>query len=134
MRGQGEERHQRGVDLYRCPPGGAWSEPQRVVALAEEYGQAYAAFHMQMDAAPDGTLHAIIDFYEGEDEHGRGLHQATCYARSDDQGDTWTRAAGTPVDLPARPENLQILARNTRSRHEQSPPPDIRQGGLVVDS
>ena len=52
----------------------------------------------------------------------------------DDQGDTWTRADGTPVSLPARPENLEILARNTRSRHEHSPPPEIRQGGLVVDS
>ena len=134
LRGQGEKRQDRGVDLYRRPPGGEWSTPRRIVALNEEYGQVYAAYHMQMDAAPDGTLHAIIDFYEGEDEYGRGLHQATCYARSGDRGDTWTRADGTLVDLPARPENLEVLARNTRSRHEKLPPPEIRQGGMVVDS
>lgn len=134
LRGNGKERHDRGVDLYRRPPHGEWSAPQRIVALSEEYGQVYAAYHMQMDAAPDGTLHAIIDFYEGEDEHGRGLHQATCYARSSDQGRSWQRADGSPIHLPARPENLDILARNTRSRHEKLPPPDIRQGGLVVDS
>ena len=134
LRGQGEQRHERGVDLYRCPPGGQWSEPQRVVALSEEHGQAYAAYHMQMDIAPDGTLHAIIDFYEGENERGRGLHQASCYARSNDRGRRWERADGTPVNLPARPEDLDILARNTRSRHEELPPPEIRHGGLVVDS
>jgi hypothetical protein len=134
LRGQGAEREDRGVDLYRRPPGGEWEPPVRVVQLAEEYGQAYAGFHMQMDAAPDGVLHAIIDFYEGEDEVGRGLHQATCYTRSRDGGQRWVRADGTGVRLPARPEDLDILARSTRSRHEHLPQPDIRQGGLVVDS
>ena len=133
LRGNGKKRHERGVDLYRRRPGGEWSQ-RRVVALCEEYGQAYAAYHMQMDIAPDGTLHAIIDFYEGQDERCRGLHQATCYMRSSDQGDSWTRADGGAVDLPARPEDLNILARNTRSRHEALPPPEIRQGGMVVDS
>ena len=74
LRGLGEERHQRGVDLHRRPPGGDWEQPLRIVKLAEEYGQAYAAFHMQMAMASDGTLHAIIDFYEGADERGRGRH------------------------------------------------------------
>ena len=134
LRGNGKERHDRGVDLYRRPPGGPWSGPQRVVTLSEEYGQVYAAYHMQMDAAPDGTLHVIIDFYEGEDECGRGLHQATCYARSSDGGLSWMRADGATAKLPARPEDLEVLARNTRSRHEQLPPPEIRQGGMVVDS
>lgn len=134
LRGNGKERHDRGVDLYRKPPGSEWSKPQRIVALGKEYGQAYAAYHMQMDIARDGSLHAIIDFYEGEDECGRGIHQATCYAQSSDQGRTWQRADGSPIRLPARPEDLDILARHTRSRHEKLPPPEIRQGGLVVNS
>jgi hypothetical protein len=133
LRGNGQQRQDRGVDLYRRPPGGEWS-CQRLVTLAEEYGQVYAAYHMQMDAGPDGALHAIIDFYEGEDQHSRGLHQATCYCRSNDGGQTWTRADGTPVTLPARPEDLDILAQSTRSRHEKLPQPDIRQGGLIVDT
>lgn len=134
LRGHGEQRHERGLDLYRRSPGDVWSAPLRIVKLAEEYGQAYAGFHMQMDMAPDGVLHAVIDFYEGEDEAGRGLHQATCYTRSSDQGRSWERVDGTPVRLPARPEDLDILARSTRSRHEKLPPPEIRHGGLVVDS
>ncbi len=134
MRGQGKERHQRGVDLYRRPPDGDWHGPHHIVRLAEEYGQAYAGFHNQVAVSSEGTLHAIIDFYEGEDEHGRGLHQATCYARSEDGGECWKKADGTPVHLPARPEDLDTLARNAFSRHEQTPPPEIKHGGLVVDS
>jgi len=134
LRGKGSERHQRGVDLYRKPPGGDWQAPVRIVKLAEEYGEAYAAFHMDMAAAPDGVLHAIIDFYEGEDDCGRGFHQATCYARSPDGGNRWEKSDGTAVSLPARPEDLDILERHARSRHEKLPPPEIRQGGLVVDS
>ena len=134
LRGQGEKRHERGLDLYRCPPGGPWSGPRRLVALSREYGQAYAAYHMQMGAAPDGRLHAVIDFYEGEDEYSRGVHQAACYAQSADGGQTWEKADGTPVRLPARPEDLDILARNTHTRHEPLPPPEIRHGGLVVNS
>ena len=134
LRGHGEHRHQRGLDIYRRPPGGKWSEPVRIVKLAEEYGQAYAGFHTQVDVAPDGTLHAIIDFYEGENEVSRGVHQATCYSCSRDGGTCWERADGTPVRLPARPEDLDTLARNTHPRHEQLPPPEIRQCGMVVDS
>lgn len=134
MRGQGPTREDRGVDVYRRSPGGAWSAPTRVVQLAEEYGQAYAGFHMMMDTAPDGTLHAIIDFYEGDDGYCRGIHQASCYTRSRDKGQSWERADGTPAPLRARPEDLDTLARSTGRRHEPLPPPDIRQGGLVVDS
>lgn len=134
LRGQGAQRHQRGVDLYRRPPGGTWEQPRQIVHLAEEYGQAYAGFHMQMAIATDGSLHAIIDFYEGEDEHGRGLHQAVCYTCSRDGGTNWQKADGSAVSLPARPEDLDTLARNTFSRHEPLPPPEIKHGGIVVSS
>jgi hypothetical protein len=134
MRGQGAERSDRGVDLFRLDPGGEWSAPYRIVQLADEYGEAYAAFHLQMDVAPNGELHAIIDFFEGENEVSRGVHQATCYTFSDDRGFTWKRADGTPVPPRARPEDLDILSRNTNPRQEKLPQPDIRNGGLVVDS
>ncbi|MBT5874966.1 MAG: hypothetical protein HOH43_16225 [Candidatus Latescibacteria bacterium] len=134
MRGQGPERHDRGLDLYHRPPGGSWSSPLRLVTLAEEYGQAYAGFNTQMDVSPGGALHATVDFYEGEDEAGRGLHQASCYVHSPDGGITWKRANGTGVTLPARPEDLDILARTTRSRHELLPPAEIYGVGMVVDS
>ena len=134
MRGQGPERHDRGLDLYHRSPGGLWSPPLRLATLAEEYGQAYAGFNTQMDMSPDGDLHATIDFYEGEDDAGRGLHQASCYAHSPDSGVSWKRADGTDVTLPARPEDLDILARTTHSRHEQLAPAEIYGVGMVVDT
>ena len=134
LRGMGAERHQRGLDICRKPPGGAWEPARRIVKLAEEHGQAYAGFHMQMDVAPDGALHIIVDFYEGEDDFGRGLHQAACYACSRDGGATWQKADGSNVRLPARPEDMDTLARNTMRRHEKTPPPEIKHGGLVVTS
>ena len=48
LRGNGKKRHERGVDLYRRRPGGEWSQ-RRIVALCEEYGQAYAAYHMSSE-------------------------------------------------------------------------------------
>ena len=134
LRGQGKERHQRGVDLYRRPTDGDWEAAHQIVHLAPEYGQAYAGFHNQLAIAADGAMHAIIDFYEGEDEHCRGLHQATCYMCSHDQGTTWQKADGSTVQLPARPEDMDTLAQNAFTRHEQTPPPEIKHGGLVVSS
>ena len=123
-----------GVDLYARPRNGQWKKKARIVSRADEYWKTYAAYHMQMVAAPDGALHALIDFYEGQDEHGRGLHQAVCYMRSGDGGVTWQKADGTPVHTPARPEGMDIFARNIKSRHENMPPPEIKNGGMVLDS
>ncbi len=124
-----------GVDLYAKPQDGPWVMRGRIIRRADEYYKTYAAYHMQMVVASGGTLHAVIDFYEGCDSHGgRGLHQAVCYAASDDGGLTWRRADGTPVKTPARPEDLDTFARSIEPRHEKLPRPEISQGGIVVDS
>ena len=123
-----------GVELYAKPHNGSWTNRGRIVHRADEYWKTYAAYHMQMVASAHGILHAVFDFYEGEDEHGRGLHQAVCYARSDDGGLSWRRADGTPVKTPARPEDMDTFARNIRSRHEKLPRPEISNGGIVADS
>ena len=134
LRGQGGERHLRGVDFYRRRRHGEWEAPRRIVRLAKKYGQAYAGFPMQMAIAGDGTIHGIFEFYEGADDRSRGLHQAICYARSRDGGENWEKADGTAAVLPARPGDFDILARNTLPRHEKLPPSEIKHGGIVVDS
>lgn len=123
-----------GVDFYAKPPGQTWGLRSRIVGNASEYREAYAGFHMQMMMGPDGVLHAAIDFYEGEDEAGRGLHMAVCYCKSDDGGRTWMRANGTPIDTPARPEGMDVLARSTESRVEKLPRPEDANCGMLVDS
>jgi hypothetical protein len=123
-----------GVDLFKKPASGKWSKINRIVKNAEKYREAYAAFHMQMAFGPDGVLHAVIDFYEGQDEVGRGFHQAVCYLKSPDGGKTWQKADGTLATTPARPEDMDILVRSTESRVERLPKPEYRNDGIVVDS
>ena len=124
-----------GVDLYRKPPGGAWEGPRKLV-YRDPALPGYAAFHAGLAVAADGTLHAAIDFYESEGIwERRGLHQAVAYMRSPDGGATWTRADGARIELPARPESMDVLARDTADeRHEPiSPPVVLAQGNLVLD-
>lgn len=123
-----------GVDFYGKPRGESWECRSRIVENALEYSSAYAAFHMQMMLGPDGVLHAVVDFYEGEDAAGRGLHMAVTYCRSSDGGHNWTRADGTPFATPGRPEVMDTLARSTESRVEKLPRVEDANCGLVVDS
>lgn len=122
-----------GVDLYARRPGEPWKHQHRMVRRADEYKTGYAAYHSSLRAGHDGTLHLQCDFYEGTGFHEhRGIHQAICAMRSADGGQTWTRHDGTPVTLPARPEDMDILARSTRERHESLSPPDLRGGGIAL--
>lgn len=123
-----------GVDFYAKPEGQPWRMVTRIVKNAEEYREAYGAFHMNMALGPDGTIHAVIDFFEGQDAVGRGLHQAVCYAKSPDGGKTWLKLDGSVIETPARPEDMDTLIRSTRTRVEALPVPEHRNIGIVVDS
>ena len=48
-----------------------------------------------------------------------------CYARSADQGKTWTRSDGTKLELPIRPENAEVADRIPQKR-------GLMNGGTVV--
>jgi hypothetical protein len=123
-----------GVDFYAKPKDGPWELRSRIVKNAEEYRAAYAGFHMQMMMGTDEVIQAVIDFYEGQDEVGRGLHQAVCYVKSEDGGRSWLKADGSAVDAPARPEGMDVLARSTETRVEELPRPEIANVGMLVDS
>ena len=122
-----------GVHFYRKRPDGEW---QKIAHLVERDPAltGYAAFHNGLALGDDGALHAVIDFYEsGGVWENRGLHQAIAYMRSEDGGETWTRADGTPVSLPARPEAMDVIARDrAKARHEPKPPPLLRSSGSLV--
>ena len=122
-----------GVDLYVRRPGGSWKHQCKLVKRHEDL-PGYAAFHGGLSFGADGTLHCVVDFYEGLGVMDRrGLHQAVCYLRSRDGGLSWEKADGTPISLPARPEQLDILARTTEdSRREPMPPPEVLAQGCIV--
>lgn len=124
-----------GVDLYVKPPGESWEKRNKLVHRDPDL-TGYGAFHGGLAVAPDGTLHTVIDFYESRDIYeGRGLHQAVAYMRSGDGGRTWAKADGTPIELSARPPQMDVIARDVaEKRHEKMPPPVIlAQGNIVLD-
>jgi hypothetical protein len=55
--------------------------------------------------------------------------------RSFDSGETWQKADGTNIDLPARPEQMDILAQHRAPQDRPLPPPVVlAQGNIAVDA
>jgi hypothetical protein len=55
--------------------------------------------------------------------------------RSDDFGRTWTKADGTPIELPATTDTIDLIDEGTRDHDATDrPKPGIRHCGLAVDS
>ena len=54
---------------------------------------------------------------------------------SRDGGESWEKADGTRIELPARPEQLDILVRSEEDeRHEPLPRPEVLSQGCIVVS
>ena len=122
-----------GADLFIKAPGEPWRRQARLIRRTPKYLEGYAAYHSHLGVGRDGALHFVCYFYEGLGRtERRGLHQALCYLRSPDRGLTWQKADGTPVAIPARPEDMDVLYRTTGQRHEPMPPPEVNCLGLVV--
>ncbi len=125
-----------GAELYVKPPGRPWRLACKLVErTAGTTG--YAAYHGGPAVAADGTVHVVVNFYEGQGTHDRrGLHQAVCYFRSADRGRTWTKADGTPIDVPAFASQADVIARDeAEQRPEPMPPPVLNAAGnITVDA
>ncbi len=132
----------KGMDFYAKPPGEKWQHRGLLVAKQKRY-QYYAAYHNALAWGPNHkTLHMSVGFFMGDKvrngEHARdpqGLHQAVGYMRSDDFGKTWTKADGTPIELPATTDTIDLIDEGTRARSAtDEPKPGIRHCGIAVDS
>ena len=124
----------KGVDFYVKPSDGSWELRGKIIRRKEEY-TGYAAFASGMCFDGKGVLHLVNDFYEGYGIYdNRGIHQAVAYMQSPDGGRTWRTVRGDPVDTPARPHQMDVIAESTGLRHEAMPPPVIvAQGNIAVD-
>ena len=124
----------KGVEFYVKPCDGAWEPRGKIIARNEDY-TGYAAFASGMCFDAKGVLHLVNDFYEGYGIYdNRGIHQAVAYMQSPDGGRTWRTMRGDPVDTPARPHQMDVIAESTGLRHEAMPPPVIlAHGNIAVD-
>ena len=122
-----------GADFYIKSPGRAWRQQARLIRRTDKYLDGYAAYHSHLAISCNGDLHFACYFYEGLGRtEQRGLHQALCYMRSLDRGVSWQKADGTPVAIPARPEDMDVLYRTTGCRHEEMPPPEVICLGMMA--
>ena len=143
----------KGLELHVKPQDTGWENRGLLVKKGVEHAF-YAAFYSSVVWGPDHhTLHMGVSFYEGTAIHvpsherrllrdetvgaikvhssgTSGTFQAVGYMRSPDLGRTWEKADGTPVALPVRPADIDLLAIG-ESEH---PKPGIKLGGIAVDS
>lgn len=129
----------KGMDFYAKPPGEKWQYRGLLVAKQKRY-QFYAAYHNALAWEPKHkTLHMSTGFYMGLRGDGsrklRGLHQAIGYMRSDDFGKTWTKADGSPIQLPATTDTIDLIEEGIRdARATNKPKAGIQHCGIAVDS
>ena len=121
---------QKGADFYVKPKDGKWERRARIVKRGDQY-TGYAGFSTGLTVDGSGTLHAICNVYEGKS----GAHQAVCYMRSRDDGQSWETASGKPVSVPARPGQMDLLLDDSTRRLKVVTWPWISsRGNVVADS
>ena len=122
-----------GARLFAKPPGGDWEDRGLIIRTLDGCFS-YAAYHPGLAWGPDHqTLHLSTSTYQSQTEQSNlwGTIQSANYMRSSDGGQTWERADGTPIPMPATSRTMDVLAAG-ESRHAK---PGIRnQGAIVVDS
>jgi hypothetical protein len=97
------------MELWRMPAGGSWVR-DRVVLRSRHPG--YTHFQDSLAWGPDfRTLHLSCRIYETNPVEGGKPIQTIGYLRSPDEGRTWTKADGTPVNLPATADTVDVLVR-----------------------
>ena len=131
-----------GMDFYVKRPTEKWQHRGLLVRKKVGYTPGtYAAYHNGLAWGPDHkTLHMSTIFFmsQARKRVGReleGLHQAVGYMRSEDFGKTWTKADGSPIELPATTESIDLIDEGIRDADAtDKPKPGIRHCGIAVDS
>ena len=113
------------LNLYEKPPGGAWGGPRTIL-----HGQArsgYTRWQAAMVLGPNNkTIHMSFMLYE---QALKKVGYAVGYLRSNSGGHTWQRYDGTPVDLPATPETIDVVA----GARTADGPANFRPGNVALD-
>lgn len=114
-------------ELWKKPANGEW---RRTATLLHSRRAGYAQFAPALAWGPDHrTLHLSCRVYEGPPFGGGDLAYTVAYLVSPDAGETWTKADGSPVTLPATVETLDVLA-----AYQGPTGPRINCGPLAVDA
>lgn len=108
--------------LYRKAPGEDWTGP---VTIIRSETPDYSHFQEALAWGPDQRrLHLSCRIYGGNPRRGHTVG----YLRSDDGGDTWRRADGEEVELPATASTVSAIA-----QEREGSGVGLRCGTLAVD-
>lgn len=107
--------------LHRKRPGEDWSP--RITILDPAIPPGYTQYTNSLAVDARGRLHLAFHVF---DQHEAAAGKLAGYLRSDDGGDTWGKADGTPVPIPCRREQVDVL--------EDDDGLDCRVGGLTLDA
>ena len=123
-----------GTDLFIRRAGGTWIKECLLVTRDPKY-TGYGAFPSGLAVGTDGVLHYVSDFYESNGFHNhRGVKQAVAAMQSLDGGRSWQRADGTPVQIPARAEDMDLLEIHHNDGSGDPAPVVLSHGCIGVDS
>ena len=104
------------VNLYIKPPDAPWQEP---ITIFQDDKGGYVRYQGALAWGQDHRmLHMTLLIFDEKRSYTVG------YLRSPDSGNTWERADGTPVSLPATRETVTLI--DTEHR-------DLRFGSVAVD-
>lgn len=114
-------------ELWKKPPGGEW---RKVSTLLRARTPGYSQFAVGLAWGADHrTIHLNTRPYEGNPYTMASPMNTIGYLVSPDAGETWTKADGTPVTLPATAETIDVIA------PDESPDgPRLNSGPLAVDA
>ncbi|UCF17817.1 MAG: BNR-4 repeat-containing protein [Phycisphaerales bacterium] len=112
------------LNLYEKPAGGTWRGPSTILHGQAQSG--YTRWQAALALGPDNkTIHMSFMLYE---QSMKKVGYAVGYLRSTDKGHTWQRSDGTPVDLPATPKTIDIVA----GARNADGPANFRPGNIAV--
>jgi hypothetical protein len=112
------------LNLYDKPLGAAWRGPSTILHGQAQSG--YTRWQAAMVLGGDNkTIHMSFMLYE---QTLKKVGYAVGYLRSTDKGHTWQRSDGAPVDLPATPETIDVVA----GARTADGPANFRPGNIAV--
>jgi len=113
------------LNLYEKPRDGAWQGPRTILHGQSPSG--YTRWQAALALGSDNkTIHMSFMLYE---QAIRKVGYAVGYLRSTDRAVTWQRSDGTPVELPATPKTIDIVA----GAETVDGPANFRPGNIAVD-
>ena len=119
--------HPWGVELFTKARNGVW-QPSQYILVSRSQG--YSHFQESLAwSRDDKILHLFCRFHEFSDKEVYGRKQTIAYMRSPDFGVSWNKVDGTPIELPAQADDLDVLERGGVDLGLI-----LRAGGMAVDT